>query len=961
MGGISTTTGIFSGIDSGALIEQLLQAESRPRFTFQRRIIELQSTQAAYLDINSRLSALAASAAKFRTNNSFEQMQAASTDDEVIGATATVGAQAGSYSFFVDRLVTTQQQLSRGFADRDTSAFGASSFTFESAEARLDRDISLSELNGGTGIDRGTFTITQDSNTATIDLSRASTINDVLDALNDSGLDLSASAADGSISITSSGSAFTIAESKDGTTAASLGLTGVDGTITTDGSQVLSLSLTTSLDSLNDGAGVFVDNTDAGDGAYDFRIALDNAGTVTNVDINLGEILDLDPDPDVDDEAPEIVEKAVTTVGGVIDRVNTALSDAGYSNVSLGLDANGTSLVWTNTSGETLTVEEEDSTTARDLGLLVTADASASITGDRVFGALSSKLIKNLNGGNGITGSTIDITDRSGGLYSVDISSAETVQDVIDLIGAGTGGVVTADYNSIRNGLKLTDNSGGLSSLTVSGTAAEELGLATTGVTSDEFEGGSAQFRYVSEATQLSTLRSGRGIGTGEIAIRDGTGATTTISINNNLSTVGELLQQINGQLSANASGDRIQARINDTGDGIVVEEIGPDGTSPIEITDLEGSVAANLKIAGTATGTGDDNKIDGSFETVVTFEATDTLEDAVQKINDLDPGVGASIINDGTSASPFRLSFTSDNSGRDGRFILDTNGFDLDLDTLDEGDDALAFFGSSDPAKGVLLTSSTNQISGVIQGVTLDLKRASNDPVEITVTENTDALVSDVEEFISSFNDLTSRIDQQTAFDAETEQRGALLGDGTVINLRARLFSLIQGPPSGVGGQFQNLASIGIRVGGESQLEFDQERFREALETDRGAVEELLAARQLVAQETQQAVTDANGNVIDGAFVNIVPDGDAFAVQGIASLIEELSDRYTDSVSGILTGRDRTLNNQIEQQEQRIEDFDARLESRRLILEQQFLAMEQSIGQLQTQQASLGQIAGLG
>jgi hypothetical protein len=85
----------------------------------------------------------------------------------------------------VDRLVSSQQTLSRGFASA-TSGLTAGTFTFESAVARLDRETALADLNGGTGIQRGKIIIsdTTHSTSATIDLSRAATVNDVLDAIN---------------------------------------------------------------------------------------------------------------------------------------------------------------------------------------------------------------------------------------------------------------------------------------------------------------------------------------------------------------------------------------------------------------------------------------------------------------------------------------------------------------------------------------------------------------------------------------------------------------------------------------------------------------------------------------------------------------------------------------------------------------------------------------------------------
>ena len=45
-----------------------------------------------------------------------------------------------------------------------------------------------------------------------------------------------------------------------------------------------------------------------------------------------------------------------------------------------------------------------------------------------------------------------------------------------------------------------------------------------------------------------------------------------------------------------------------------------------------------------------------------------------------------------------------------------------------------MVFFGSDDPATGLLITSSTNTLDDVIEGVTIDLLGASDDPVTITI-----------------------------------------------------------------------------------------------------------------------------------------------------------------------------------------------------------------------------------
>ena len=70
--------------------------------------------------------------------------------------------------------------------------------------------------------------------------------------------------------------------------------------------------------------------------------------------------------------------------------------------------------------------------------------------------------LSDLNGatGQGVRAGVIQITDSAGpASYTVDLTSAHTVQDVIDLIAAQTGGAITA---SITGGTFVVSGSGNL-------------------------------------------------------------------------------------------------------------------------------------------------------------------------------------------------------------------------------------------------------------------------------------------------------------------------------------------------------------------------------------------------------------------------------------------------------------------------------------------------------------------
>ncbi len=950
MSGITTGVGIFSGIDTRSLIDQLIQVEARPRQLAQRRLLQLQTEQAAFLDINSALLSLRTASAGFRSNDIFRTSRATSSAPEVVTASAGLGATTGSFQLTIDRLVSTNQSISRGFADRDTAGIGAEAFTFEVGGGRLDSETELASLNGSAGIDRGKIEITDSQGgTAEIDLSRAVTVDDVLETINsNASIQVRASVSDSGYGLRiadDNGGTVTVSDVFGSQTATTLGIAGSEaGAI--EGTDILRLSEATSLSALNDGAGVsFLLETGPAN-LPDFRILVEDAGggNGTTHNIKLGEFIE------TIDEEPTATRPAVTTLGGLFDRIE---EDTGGA-VTARLNDDGTGIVLETTDpSKQLTVQAGTSRpTARDLGLL-SSGTGQSVESGKLLASINSTLASNLNGGSGVSDGTISLTSRDGGtVFQVDVSQDDSVSDIIRKINSGGGGVITASLNDTGNGLLIEDSStgGDLVISDVTGTAAAELGIETAGESSGRVTSGNLQTRYVSEATRLDSLRGGEGVGTGTIRITDSVGGTREFEITEDDVTIADLAQKINGFPQID-----VTARVNDTGDGIVIiDEAG--GAEVLTIEDVEGRVARNLNLAGESESAAtDENLIDGSFERRVEFDATDTLDEVVDKINAAGVGVDAAVVNNGSSENPFQIVFTSEQSGRVGRFLVDTGSIDLGLSTLSRGEDAVAFFGASSAADGVLLRSSTNTFANVVAGVTFEAQGTSDTPVEISVGRNTTAIEEAVEEFVDAFNGALDRIDAQDAFDAETETRGALLGDQTVANIRSRLLRVVQSAPQGIDSPLSGLFEVGVQIGDGARLEFDKERFRAALDDDLESVRDLFAAFQQAPNEDEVLVAGDDGSPL----ITTSSDEETFLQLGIAEQIKRLTDNLTNSLDGVLSNRSDTLDSQIRLQERRISAIDQQLEVKRFRLEQQFLQMERAIAQLETQQSALASLGG--
>lgn len=940
MSGITSSVGLISGINSQQIIDQLLAIEARPAAIFQRRIAELQTRQAAFLDLNTRLSGLRTAAQAFATGGLFRAATATSSNADALGATAALGAPGGSYRVTVDRLAGSRQLLSAGFTDT-TTGLGLTQITLASTQGGGRPTALLSGLNGGAGVQRGGVLVTDRSGaSATVDLSRAATLDEVLEAFNTAaGVRVRARAqGDGLVIEDLSGGAgtLTIADAGGTTTATSLGIAGSAAGTTLTGARINVLSDRTALSQLNDGLGVDISTT-GGTTNPDFSITARN-GTTFQIDI--GDVFETVTPAGGGEPTLQRTRPAVTDLGGVVARINEATGGA----VTARIDALTNRLVLQdNTAGAgTLAVaERQGGTTAADLGLLAAPEQ-----GRRLIAGLGDVLTRSLNGGRGLADGSVELALRDGSVVAFDLDGGESLRDLIDELNTVGSGRFSAALSADGARVQITDLTAGAGTLTISGDGAAALGISGT------FAGGVSQGRginrqFVGTSTLLSSLNGGRGVGSGSLEITNAQGARATVSLGAGLRTVGELLAQINGQTSG------LRARVNDAGDGITIEEEleagGTPGGSAITVRDASGAVARNLNLALAAPGAGAQNAVSSSASRSVTLLATDGLSQVVEKINAAGGGVSAAIINEGAGARPFRLSLTALQAGLGGDFFVTSQGGpDLGLISVASASDARVFIGADDPARAVLVTAAGNSVAGAIPGVTLDLRSPTAGPATVTVAQDAAGIESQLNAFIEAFNTLVERIDTQSDFDTETEVRGPLLGDSSTQQLRSALFATVTGVGIGITGRFTRLSEIGVRVA-SGRLSLDADRLRDALATDPGAVADLVAGRGSAPGTTRREIAP-------GVFVSETVAG-AVTRRGVLERVADLADSFIRPVDGVFTNASATLDSQVAAENSRIDALELRLESRREILTRQFATLESTLANLQQQQTAVANI----
>jgi flagellar hook-associated protein 2 len=905
MAQISSGIGLISGINSADIINQLMSIEAQPVTNLQARINTLAQTKTAYQTIATGLTSLQTNAQALNTASTFQAADATSSDDSVVSATAATGATQGSYQLQVAQLVTTQQVISQGYEDFNNTKVGAGTITIGLGGGELTKDDQLADLNGGAGVSSGQFRITDRSGASTvIDTSSAVTLQDVVKKIN-TALDVQVHASlqgdkivlDDTTGKTASN--LIVQDIGDGTTAKDLGIVGSVAGDELTGSNVNYISRTTSLNRLNDGLGV-----SNADGAPDFSIQ-PSSGAAINVSI-----------------------ATATDVGDVIDAINTA--GHGRIKADISADGKGLSIVDTSGGGGAITVTAlNGSTAAKDLGIQTT-DPSGTITGNDLLGGLGTVLVSSLNGGAGLNLGTIAIKDRaSSSSINVDLSGAKSVQDILDTIN-NSGASVQASLTDAGDAIQIQDTSGGTGDLQIDDTAgghtAQDLGIAgdfDASVTA--VKGIDLHRQYVSATTLLSNYNGGKGVAPGSIQITNSKGASASISINSNQVSIGDVIQQINQRDIG------VTASINKNGNGILLTDTAGGGAI-MKVSDVDSTTAKDLNIAGTATGT----TIDGAEEKTIDVTANDTLATLQTKINNLGFGVSASIINDGTGNAPYRLSLTANSSGLDGRVIIDTGTTSLDSQTLVKAQNAAVFLGGIGSAQPLLLSSSSNQITGAIKGVTLTLNGVSDAPVNIAVTQSADNAVSQINSFVQGFNSLVDGISSVTGYDSDTQTAGLLLGDSTVQTIQADLYDGLNGVVAN-NGKYRLLSDVGITITDGAKLSFDEDKFRAAFADDPAAVQNLFTEIQTTVDPTTGKSTNTD--------------------VGLGGIINNQINKLIDPVSGVITQENATLDAQTQEFNDRISDLNDLLDQKRSRLEEQFANLESVLAGLQSQQQALGSI----
>lgn len=183
----------------------------------------------------------------------------------------------------------------------------------------------------------------------------------------------------------------------------------------------------------------------------------------------------------------------------------------------------------------------------------------------------------------------------------------------------------------------------------------------------------------------------------------------------------------------------------------------------------------------------------------------------------------------------------------------------------------------------GFTQTSANDQITGMIQGITLNLNEAKpGEKIDLVVSKDVSSVRKAIESFVENYNTLISTVKDLTAYDPEANTAGLLQGDTTTRNIANRLRQEISAVTVGADSEIDSLAELGITTTDNGSLEIDSGKLNQILDTDFDSVPSIFAGDSGYATR------------LDGLVANLTENNGLLSTRtgGLESQIERIGDQ---------------------------------------------------------------------
>lgn len=221
----------------------------------------------------------------------------------------------------------------------------------------------------------------------------------------------------------------------------------------------------------------------------------------------------------------------------------------------------------------------------------------------------------------------------------------------------------------------------------------------------------------------------------------------------------------------------------------------------------------------------------------------------------------------------------------------------------------------------GVTFVRQSNTVSDAVPGTTLSLTSQGGPAEDLVLQNDPTGTQTRLQNFVDAYNSVAKTIQKQLDVNKDTDRDTTLAGDSSVRALQGRLQGLLTAVVPGLG-TVRSLSDLGIGTDRSGLLTID------------------------TAPLSNGATLLANAIARDPAAVNAIF---AQASSGLTDKVKQLSSDYTAFGSGILLGRQNSLNATIKRMDDDATRMQARVDAYKTHLVAQFTAMEKVISALKS------------
>lgn len=134
----------------------------------------------------------------------------------------------------------------------------------------------------------------------------------------------------------------------------------------------------------------------------------------------------------------------------------------------------------------------------------------------------------------------------------------------------------------------------------------------------------------------------------------------------------------------------------------------------------------------------------------------------------------------------------------------------------------------------GATIKRSTNTIDDIVSGLTINLQKVSQEgkPDVISITQNTENIIKEVQEFVKAYNETVPKLDAVTKFDPETKRGGVFNTESIIRGIRPALNQAVtQHITNGL--DVKSLMDYGISLNDKSVMSLDAGKLSSAIGAD--------------------------------------------------------------------------------------------------------------------------------